>query len=271
MGVPGAVLAFSRTRVGAHQSGKTPEPMVNRSHPLPLYYQLMQELRHRIEEGEWKPGDLIPSERELSETYGISRMTVRQALAELVDAGLLVRDQGRGTFVAKPRMRRQLTRLTSFTEDMRARGKRPGAQLVRAELAPSRPNVAEILQIGVGEQVVVVERLRLADGEPVAIECSHLHFGGCEAILWEDLSGSLYRLLHERFGLAPTRAREELEAGACNARDARLLGVRRGAPVLRIRRRTFDRDQQPFEYVESVYRADGYVVSMDLVAEETPD
>ncbi len=243
--------------------------MVNRSHPLPLYYQLMQELRHRIEGGEWEPGTQIPSERELSETYGISRMTVRQALAELAESGLLRRDQGRGTFVAEPRMRRQITRLTSFTEDMRARGKRASARVLRLELASARPSVAHALQLEAGERVVLVERLRLAEGEPVAVECSHLHFPGCEGLIHEDLSGSLYRLLQERFGIIPTRAREEVEAAACEPYEAQLLGIRRGEPVLQLRRRTLDQNLHPFEYVESVYRADRYIVSLDLVAEET--
>jgi len=138
--------------------------MVNRNHPLPLYYQLMHELRLRIERGEWKPGDLFPPERELSETYGVSRMTVRQALAELVNDGLLRRDQGRGTFVAKPKLRKRLFRLTSFTEDMRARGKQPGARVLRAEMALAKPKVAEMLQTGPEQLVAVIERLRLADG-----------------------------------------------------------------------------------------------------------
>jgi GntR family transcriptional regulator len=242
--------------------------VINRNHPIPLYYQLMQELRRRIEEGEWKPGDLIPSERELSETHGISRMTVRQALVELTNEGLLHRDQGRGTFVARPKIRKRLSRLTSFTEDMRARGKSPTAQVLRMEMAPARPKVADMLQVEVERPVALIERLRLADGEPVGVECSHLFFTGCEAILREDLSGSLYRLLGERFGLVPTQAQEEIEAGACGSREAQTLGLRRGDPVLRMRRRTFDQNQHPFEYVESVYRGDNRILYVELVAEE---
>ncbi|UCC62039.1 MAG: GntR family transcriptional regulator [Anaerolineae bacterium] len=243
--------------------------MIVRNHPLPLYYQLMQELRQRIEEGTWKPGGLIPSERELSETYGISRMTVRQALAELVNDGLLRRDQGRGTFVARPKIRKQLSRLTSFTEDMRARGKLPSAQVLCMEMVSARPKVAEMLQTDVAGQVVLVERLRLADNEPVGIERSHLSFDGCEAILREDLSGSLYRLLSKRFGLVPTRAQEEIEAGACASREAKILGIKHSQPVLLIRRRTFDQNQRAFEYVESVYRGDNRILSVELTAEET--
>jgi GntR family transcriptional regulator len=242
--------------------------MINRNHPLPLYYQLMQELRQRIEAGTWKPGDLIPSERELSETYGISRMTVRQALAELVSDDLLRRDQGRGTFVAKQKIRKRLSRLTSFTEDMRARGKAPRARVLHMEITSARPKVAEMLQIDLGHQVVMIERLRQADGEPVGIECCHLSFDGCEAILRQDLSGSLYRLLGERFGLIPTQAQEDIEAGACGSREAQILGIQHGDPVLLIRRRTFDQDQRAFEYVESVYRGDNRILSVELTAEE---
>ena len=244
--------------------------MIDHNHPLPLYYQLMQELRARIEQGEWKPGDLFPSERELCETYGISRMTVRQALAELVNDGLLRRDQGRGTFVAKPKIRKRLSRLTSFTEDMRARGKQAGAQVLHLEMVPARPKVAVMLQIEVEQQVALIERLRLADGEPVGIECCHLSFDGCEAILREDLTRSLYRLLSERFGLVPTRAQEELEVGVSGSREAQILGIQHGEPVMLMRRQTLDQDQRPFEYVESVYRGDNYIFSVELVAEEYP-
>jgi GntR family transcriptional regulator len=243
--------------------------MIDRNHVVPLYYQLMQGLRARIERGEWRPGDLIPSERELCETYGISRMTVRQALAELVNDGLLRREQGRGTFVARPKIRKQLSQLTSFTMDMRTRGKEASAQALRMEIVPARPRVADVLRIDGGQPVVLIERLRLADGEPMGIERCHLFFDGCEAILGEDVSHSLYKLLIERFGLVPTRAQEELEAGLCRSREAEILGIRCGDPVLLIRRRTVDQNLCLFEYVESVYRGDNYIFSVELAAEES--
>ncbi len=241
---------------------------MDREHPLPLYYQLIQEIRDQIGRGRWKPGDLFPSERELCKTYGVSRITVRYALAELVDEGLLQRSRGRGTFVAKPKIRKQLSRLTSFTEDMRARGKRAAARVLRLEMLPASLKVAAILQVEPGEMVLLVERLRLANDEPVGIESSHLSFQGCEAILQEDLSGSLYQLLGERFGLLPARAYEEMEVGVCSPREADILGVHHGQPVMRIRRRTVAQSQQPFEYVESTYRADNYVFSVELIPGE---
>lgn len=241
--------------------------MVNRDHPLPLYYQLMQDLRSRIEQGDWQPGDLVPSERELCETHAISRMTVRRALAELTHEGLLRRDPGRGTFVAQPKIRKPLSRLNSFTEEMWARGKQAGAQILRLEEIPAKPLVAGMLAIQIEQKVILVERLRLTDGEPVAIEASHLWFDGCQALLRENLTGSIYRLLREHFGLVPTRALEEIEAGACGTQEARLLHIAHSKPVLMIRRQTFDQQGRPFEYVESVYRADKYLLSVELLAE----
>jgi GntR family transcriptional regulator len=241
--------------------------MVNRDHPLPLYYQLMQDLRSRIERGDWQPGDLVPSERDLCETHSISRMTVRRALAELTHEGLLRREPGRGTFVAQPKLRKPLSRLNSFTEEMGARGKQAGAQILHLEEIPAKPLVAGMLQVQIEQKVILVERLRLADGAPVAIEASHLWFDGCQALLRETLTGSIYRLLREQFGLIPTRALEEIEAGACGTQEARLLRITPSKPVLVMRRQTFDQHDRPFEYVESVYRADKYLLSVELLAE----
>src|SRR3990172_1738207 len=114
-------------------------PVLSKKNKLPLYYQLKAIIEERIESGEWAPGAQAPSERELCEQFKISRITVRQALAELVVEGRLTRDQGRGTFVAKPRIEQQLTQLTGFTQDMQARGQRPGATVLQLEAATAPP------------------------------------------------------------------------------------------------------------------------------------
>lgn len=241
---------------------------VDKASPLPLYYQLKELLRAEIERGVWRPGDLIPSERELCQTYGISRITVRQALSDLVGEGLLRRDQGRGTFVAAQKIRKTLSRLTGFTAEMHGRGRKPGSRVLRQELAPALPRVAESLEVEAGQPVVLLRRLRLADGEPVGIEAAHLRFPGCEALLQEDLSGSLYEVLERRHGILPTQADESLEAEPCGRREAELLGIEPRAPVLLIQRLTRDQSLRPFEYVESVYRGDSYVFQVRLLAEE---
>jgi GntR family transcriptional regulator len=226
---------------------------------VPRYYQLKTIIREQISTGAWKPGGLIPSERELSERYGVSRMTVRQSLTELVNEGFLYRRQGRGTFVAWPKITQHLTSLTGFSEDMRARGQRPGARILAAEMWPADEDVAVRLQIAPGQRVVRLRRLRLADGEPLAIEESALTFFGCEALLAEDLEGgSLYEVLDRRFGLPIVEAEQEIEAGLAGPEDARLLGVAPGSPVLLLRRTTYTERGRPLEYAESVYRGDKY-------------
>ena len=182
--------------------------------------------------------------------------------------GRLIRTQGRGTFVASPRIEQQLTQLTGFTQDMQARGKRPSAQVLEANSVAAPPTVARALKIKVGENVIMLKRLRLADGEPVAIETAYLLESRCPGILKENLAArSLYDLLTKKFGLKPVRALQQMEAIACPAAEAKLLGTRRGVPVLHIHRTTYDREGRAFELVESVYRGDRYTFYAELHGE----
>jgi GntR family transcriptional regulator len=227
--------------------------------PLPRYYQLKELIRDRIRGGEWVPGTLIPSERILSEQYGISRMTVRQSVTELVNEGLLYREQGKGTYVGRPKIAQQLLRLTGFTEDMQARERRAGAKVLSAEMWPANEPTAERLRIKVGQPVYRLRRLRTADGEPLAVETSCITFLGCERLLHHDLEQeSLYRLLETTYDVPPIAADQELEADVVGEDDAVLLRVAPGSPVLRTRRVTETRRGQPIEYATSVYRGDTY-------------
>src|SRR5829696_7790201 len=122
-----------------------------KSGPLPRYYQLKEIIRERIRSGEWATGSPIPSERELCEQYGISRMTARQSITELVNEGYLYREQGKGTFVAQPKITQHLSQLTGFTEDMEARAKHPAAQVLHQQMIPADANLAAILQVKPGQ------------------------------------------------------------------------------------------------------------------------
>lgn len=242
--------------------------MLGKHNPLPLYQQLKSLIEDRIASGEWLPGTQVPSERELCEQFQISRITVRLALADLVNEGRLVRTQGRGTFVAHPRIEQRLTSLTGFTQDMQSRGKRAGSQVLQLESTAALPNVARALQLKVGEPVILLKRLRLADSEPVAVETAYLPEIVCHGLVKEKLDGkSLYDLLRKNYNIHPTRAEQQLEAVACPAAEAKLLGIRRGSPVLHIHRLTFGRDGRPFETVESFYRGDKYVFRAELYTE----
>ena len=233
---------------------------------VPRYHQLKEIIREQITGGDLKPGDLIPSERELSERYGVSRMTARQSIVELTNEGLLYRRQGKGTFVAWPKIAQQLTALTGFTEDIRARGQRHGTRLLEIGMVTIDGAAALRLQVPPGQRVVRIYRARLADDEPLALEQSLISFFGCEKLLEADLgSTSLYSLLEHQFGLPPIEAEQELEAGLATAEHADLLGIAVGSPVLLLRRTTYTERRQPLEYAESVYRGDKYAFHTRLV------
>jgi len=241
--------------------------MLKTKYPLPKYYQLKELLREKITAGEWQPGDMLPSERELSEQYHISRMTVRQALQELATEGLLRREQGRGTFVAEPKIEHGLTRLTGFTEDIKARGLDPAARVVRLAVVAPPFLAMQALRIPPDADVVLLERLRLANGEPIALEACYLYFNGVERLLHEDFeNNSLYKILSEKYNISPTRAEQKIGADLCTLHEQELLNIEEGAPVLRNKRITFDQWGRPFEYTESAYRADRYVFHAELNA-----
>ncbi|WP_201385529.1 GntR family transcriptional regulator [Ktedonobacter sp. SOSP1-52] len=228
--------------------------MQSRKSPLPRYYQLKEIMREKVTSGDWKPGDLIPSERELGEQYGISRMTARQALTELVNEGLFYREQGKGTFVSRNKITQQLIRLTGFTEDISARGQAPATRVLSMHMIPATEDLAERLRLHVGQPIFRLQRLRLADNEPLAIERSHLSFIGCERLLDEDLeTQSLYRILESRYGIQLIQAEQELEAGLTNEEDAKLLNLPMGSPALYTRRTTYTNRDLPIEYARSVY------------------
>ena len=230
-----------------------------KSGPLPRYYQLKEIIREKVVDGQWQPGSQIPSERELCEQYGISRMTARQSITELVNEGYLYRQQGTGTFVAQPKITQQLIQLTGFTEDMQARERRPTTRVLTTEMWPSDQNVAVKLRVKAGQRLFRVQRLRLADGAPLALETSLINFMGCEKLMDEDLEKfSLYNLLETKYGVPPLEAEQELEAGLAQAEDAAVLKIAAGGPVLYIRRTTYTERSQPLEYVQSVYRGDKY-------------
>lgn len=238
---------------------------IDKNSPIPIYYQLKNFIKQQIESGIWKPGDLIPSERELSEEFEISRMTVRQALSELVNEGLLFRKRGMGTFVAKQKVDQNLSKLTNFTSDMLSRGMKPGAKVLFVDTIPATKKLAEKLNLLEGDKVVELFRLRLADGEPMALERSFLPYAKVFPILGEELENrSLYELLRKKCNLNLVRAKQTIEISYCDPRNAALLEIASDTPLLLIERVTFTEDGQPVEYVRSYYRADRYKFSIEL-------
>lgn len=230
--------------------------------PLPLYLQLARHLRGQITSGKLGDQEALPGERELAETFQVSRVTVRKALRALTEEGLLNKRQGSGSFINRsPHVEQRLSALTSFTEDMASRGLRSGSKWLSRTIA--RANPEEILALGLqpGEDVARLHRLRLADDTPLAIELSVVPVRYLPEP--ESVEDSLYQRLRE-LGFPPHRALQRLGAVRPPAEIARQLELPVDAPALYIERRTFLTDGSPLEFVRSHYRGDAYDFVVEL-------
>lgn len=229
--------------------------MLLKSEPVPLYYQLNEVLRTQIQSGELAAGQSIPSERELCEQFGVSRATVRKALDALVQEGLLVREHGRGTFVAQPKVEQQFLGVRSFVKEMRLKGMNPEARILEVSQVPADPTIAALLQLTEGETIYKVIRLQLVNSIPWALVTIYL-LPDCLA---PRESGST----EERLGYWLDVGFEEesswidvsLEFGIANDAEARVLRIGRAAPVF-LGQWTIHGENRPLEYCRLVYRAD---------------
>ncbi|MFI6443119.1 GntR family transcriptional regulator [Kitasatospora sp. NPDC050543] len=223
---------------------------------VPKYYGLK---RHLLQLTETQPaGTPVPPERALAAQFDTSRTTVRQALQELVVEGRLERIQGKGTFVAKPKVAQAL-QLTSYTEDMRAQGLEPTSRLIEVGYITADDHLAPLLDIKPGGRVLRIERLRLANGDPMAIEVAHLSAKRFPALRRNLVKhNSLYTALREVYGVTVAEAEETIETTLADPREAGLLGSDLGLPMLQLSRHSFDAEGNPVEWVRSIYRGDRY-------------
>jgi GntR family transcriptional regulator len=222
----------------------------------PKYWALKQHLLDLLDS--LPAGAPIPTERSLASDFNVSRTTVRQALADLTAEGRLHRVQGKGTFAAEPKVAQRL-QLSSYTEDMRAQGREPSSQLLEIDEIIAEGELPKLLGIRTGAKVLTVRRLRLADGEPMALETTHLPMARFRGLRKQVLEGgSLYAALRERYGVRLQRAEETIETSLAGPEEAELLGADVGMPVLLLSRQTFAADGKPVEYVRSIYRGDRY-------------
>ncbi|MBC7218340.1 MAG: GntR family transcriptional regulator [Candidatus Caldatribacterium sp.] len=233
---------------------------------LPLYQQVYEALRAAILTGEWKPGDLLPPEPKLMERFGVSRTTIRQALDLLCREGLLQRKQGKGTFVQAPSIEQNIHRILSFTEDMLQRGLVPKTKVIFSGIIEAPQEIAEKLGIQPGEEVARLDRLRLANDEPLSVEEAHLIHRLCPGVLERhDYSKiPLRETLAKEYGIYLKRAQETIRAIAAPRNLVRLLQIENNAPLLYIERVSFDQYDRPVEYLRKFYRGDRYVLYNEL-------
>ena len=224
-----------------------------------MYHQILLDLTERIESGEIGIGDRLPSEADLVADFGVSRTTARRALDELRRQGLVRREPGRGTFLASPRLRSNLAYLHSFSEEIERWGYMPGVRLVLREERTAGEEVARRLGVEVGEKVLFVRRLRLADERPIFVCDSHLPVIRFPALKDADYGTvSLSRLLEEKTGRRIEHARQWIGAATAAGDVADLLEIQAGVPVLKITRITCVTGEEPVEVVEAYFHPERY-------------
>ena len=253
-------MVYTTSRVGyTNQAGP-------RMDSEPLYLQIASDLEAEIASGVLQAGEKIDSERALSERFGVSRMTARQALRHLGQRGLVETRTGQGTFVGHRQIEQRLETLSGFTEEMARQGRKASSVLIASETGAPDVDCARALSLSAGSLVHRLTRIRFVDGEAVALENTSVIASRSPGLL--DMADfqttSLYATLHAKFGIVPTRAEQTLKAALAEPEIARTLGAEPGAPVLRLTRLTRDQDGNAFEYVKSTYRGDFFVMKVNL-------
>jgi GntR family transcriptional regulator len=238
---------------------------LKREAPTPLYLQLKNALVADIDAGQYRPHQRLLSERELGEKFKVSRMTVRQALTEMIREGILYTQVGKGTFVSEPKIDQQLRNLTGFSQEISTRGARPSSKVLSAQVVPANAHMASVLKVMQGAEVVELSRLRLSNELPLCIEVAHIPHYLCPNILKNDFSQeSLYRVFQSDYGHRLVRAEQTMEASLANVHELELLQMTSPASVLRIERFTYNQQDILLEYVTSAYRGDLYKFRLTL-------
>ncbi|MGA2193736.1 MAG: GntR family transcriptional regulator [Bryobacteraceae bacterium] len=237
---------------------------LDRDLAVPLYHQLQRHLQAEIESGKWHADEQLPSEPKLAERFGVSKITVRQAMEKLVDLGYVRREQGRGTFITKRKFDEGPRELTSFTEEMRRHCLVASSRLLSQMVMDADTRVAHALGLPARSPVYVLKRVRLSAGEPVSVQTAHIPADFVPGLLVDE-AASLYEILKTRYDLYPARARETYTAAAADQAVAELLEIPTGSPVFAVERITMSLNERPFEFVQSMVRGDRYSIILELV------
>ncbi|AJC73686.1 MAG: GntR family transcriptional regulator [Thermotoga caldifontis] len=240
-------------------------------YPVPLYYRVYRELKRRISEGEYKPGDRIPPEIELVKSFGVSRLTIRRALEELKSEGLISRHKGKGTFIVGKKEEESMNVLKGFTDKAKEEGLSVRSHVLENRLIEIPPELCQVFGLEQGAMVVLLRRVRFLNDEPVAIEAAYLNPAvdvRILSILKKDMSKeSLYEFLRNELKIPLIRALEELELTHVSSSDAKHLGLQPGACALLRKRYTYTTNGKCVEFVRSIYRGDKYRFKMELRSE----
>jgi GntR family transcriptional regulator len=236
---------------------------IDRTTPIPLYFQIAEHLRRQVRKQKMRQGDLLTTDERVQEKFAVSRATARKAIDELVDEGLVERVTGKGTFVTEPRLQVPLPAMLSFTEELERRGMRPSTRVVFVGWVPASERAVRALGLEVGMRVLRLERIRCADDKPILqtvdVLPERLGIGP-----GEDFSGSLYKLMESR-GIRLAECQNIIEAAVTDRRLSELLHVRTGFPILALQRTSYDTDGRPVLYENAACRGDLYRYAVRLV------
>lgn len=235
---------------------------VDKKSPVPIYFQLKQIIIQKIKDGLWKPGDMISSERELSEMFQVSRMTIRQALNELVNEGILYREKGKGTFVSRPRVEQM--DIMSFTEAATNIGLEVFTEVKIFEIEVPDLYIVEKLGLPDYEDVFYIKRVRMADKETIGIEEIYLPVRYCNGLQGKDLSGSLYKVLKNDYGYTIDHINTSIEAVIPEKEDLKLFHSKETIPLLKVTGVNITDSNLKLCYEESIYRSDKYVLNVNI-------
>lgn len=235
---------------------------LNQAESTPLYIQLKDIIKSAITSGEFKPEMKIPSEDDFSQRYRVSRITVRRAVTELVDEGLLVKKQGKGTFVSARKVKRNIIEFLSFTLTCQINGVKPGSSLMKKEIIePSEMDIHE-LKLQKNEKVILIQRIRYANGEPIIIENNYLS-ERYKGLFDENLEGhSLYRILKEKYGTEPVRSKKTLEICRATKEEANLLKISISSPLFLMKGIAYDADGMPVHRAKQLIVGDKFIFSI---------
>lgn len=232
-----------------------------------LYYQLYDILYNDIKNGVYKPGELLPTENELIDRYEISRVTVRKAMDMLLNEGIIAKRRGYGSFVQNKKVEQTLNKVLHFSNEMEKQGYKSSTKMLINEKVYANKTIAEALSIPEGTQLIHVNRLRLANGEPMCIESAYLIYNRCPDVLNHDFSDiSLRKFIVEKYNIIWKKAYQKIFAIKANSHFAKFLNIKDGDPMIYIERISYTQDDQPGEYLQSYYRGDCFYLTAELQA-----
>ncbi len=239
--------------------------MLERSNPKPLYQQLTEIIREKIHIGEWKAGNPIPSENELSKMYGLSRMTVRSVITQFVSEGLLYRVPGKGTFVAEPKITAKSLSYAGIREQLEQMGYAISTRILSAEIIDATGTVAENLALERGGPVYMIKRLRYIDKDPLSLHVSYVPVAMCKDFDSGKLENEqLCVILKNDYGLSRGKVVETLESCMATTTEAKLLEIKAGHPLLLLEDIIYSGDGVPFEYSKVLFRGDKIKIKMEF-------